>query len=362
MNHCRCGASLPDQMLYVQGGPFDVHTAEGIATRAISLTVLPCRGLRRIVCDLLACDGIEFIHHRWWRDTVAELHARLLASRKPGAHAYAVAVARALACLRQAEKDLESWKLGIDPHLLPPESGETKPQAGSGRDSLVTAGPHPDFQAWDPFYVIRSTYKCWRCGHISAVASLVVERWVDLSEERPCALRDSPPDYTQWVVLLGNIELLSEELEDAVRQYAPDFRRDFSRTIKTSYFMNHCGACDARFGDFFLGDVGGPFWATTPEEMEAKGIEITPLPPMGIQLLRANAAAGGTIDRSHEHWWKEKVWRLSTTLQVREDPGLRACGVALERAMGELSYIERRIQDFWDRARTAEHPGGASLA
>lgn len=38
------------------------------------------------------------------------------------------------------------------------------------------------------------------------------------------------------------------------------WRSDYSNTVGSSYWMNHCEHCDAKQGDFFVQGPNGPFW------------------------------------------------------------------------------------------------------
>lgn len=221
-------------------------------------------------------------------------------------------------------------------------------------------GPAPDLLAWDPFYVITSKNRCWRCGELSPVVGLLVERWLDMDQVPPGISPNAPLAEPLWILMPYNIRSISAEMERAMRRFAPGLRRDYSRTSESSYLMNHCSSCDARFGDFFLGEVDGPFWATNPHEIAVKGIEVTPLRLKGMQALSCGWVASGAINRIYGHWWQEQVWRLRRTLESREESEFKVFGVALERAMGELSYLEHQIDFERSKVRKSqesEEPG-----
>ena len=114
------------------------------------------------------------------------------------------------------------------------------------------------------------------------------------------------------MVLVSDIERMAPELERVLREAAPLIRRDRSRTAGTAYYMNHCRACGARFGDFFLGEIDGPFWANTPEEIGEKGITLSLLPVKGMHGLRAGGSASESYIWVHEQWWWGMAQRLIT--------------------------------------------------
>lgn len=331
--------------MYGPGGPFDVSSAGAMEERRIGVSVIHSPGVYHVRCDFTVRGGIEFIHREWWRSTAAELLARLRESTKPGAGGFAAAVARALVCLEQAERHLDSWKQGRDPFV---DNGDSESLTSADGIPLVVPEPWVDLLVWDPLFLITSTYRCWRCTAESPVAALLAERYLDLSGGAS-PTSDDPPADAQHVVLVSDIERIPPDLERVLREAAPLIRRDRSRTAGTSYYMNHCGECGARFGDFFLGEVDGPFWAGSPEEVEKRGIALSLLPVKGMNGLRAGGSASDVYVWIHEQWWRGMVQDLITRLGKRDDRQSPAYAVALERTLGELSYPEQEIDLEHDR-------------
>jgi hypothetical protein len=342
-NHCECGTLLGDDEVYGPGGAFDVGTYPEMRARGIEVMVLPLERAERITCTWAKSAGVAFILRDWWRDTADELLARLQTSAKPSGRPYAAALGRALECLAQAEDDLQAWRDGRDPL----QEGD---YPAPGPDEATSLEPWADVQVWEPLFLMTSVYQCWKCGECSPVGAVLAERYVDLiGSERQARL--DPPEETQHVVMLCNIERMSQGLEQALADAAPQIRPDRSRTASRTYYMNHCRTCGIHFGDFFLGDAGGPFWACSPDEIRAKGISVTLLDVRGMQQLRCGTTACDVYVWAHEQWWRERFRRLVEKLEARGDPQSRSYATALARALGELACVEHEIRIESARAR-----------
>ena len=345
-NHCECGTLLGDDEVHGPGGAFVVGTFPEMWARGIEVMVLPLKRAERIACAWAKSAGIAFILRDWWRDTVDELLAHLQTSSKPTGRPYAAAVGRALECLAQAEDDLQACRDGREPLH---DAGYPAP----GPDEATSLEPWADVQVWEPLFLMTSVYQCWKCGESSPVAAVLAERYVDLiGSERQARL--DPPEETQHVVMLCNIERMSPDLEHALREAAPQIRPGRSRTASRTYYMNHCRACGIHFGDFFLGDAGGPFWDWSPDEIQAKGISLTLLDVRGMQQLRCGTTACDAYVWAHEQWWRERVRRLVEKLEARGDPQSRSYATALARAVGELACVEHEVRIENTRARQTD--------
>lgn len=99
---------------------------------------------------------------------------------------------------------------------------------------------------------------------VSPVFAIVAERYRDPWDDWT---GDAVPHELKHVVRLSDIAQMSPELERVISRVVPQIR-------------------GARFGDFFLREIDGLFWATTPEEFEKKAIRFTVLPVSGPQRAR----------------------------------------------------------------------------
>lgn len=341
-NHCRCGCILPDADLYGPKGPFHV---ESLPTQ-VAIDVIPFPQVQRITCDFAEEPGIAVILDGWWRATADEVLDRLRKSTKAGSRSYAVALGRALACIEKSERRLRELRQNSDRFA-------ENPFPDPGPEGHASLESWADVQVWDPLFLMWSKYRCWRCGEDSPVAALLAERHVDtIGGERPALI--DPPPYAQHVVRLSGIERMSPELEQALAEAAPLIRRNRSRMAGKSYYMNHCHACGSHFGDYFLAEIDGPFWAASPEALDEKGIFLQLLPVEGMQLLHAGTGAGSIYVWAHERWWRASVQRLVQKLTNHGGSESVAYAAALQRVIGHLDCLEINIDHEYARLRRVE--------
>jgi hypothetical protein len=121
-----------------------------------------------------------------------------------------------------------------------------------------------------PFYLLRSSEGCWKCGTSCRVVAL--------------ASGDEEP------FMLSSIESMPEEFLLAITAVHPDYELRYSQMAGTRYFMNTC-KCGAHFGDFFLfSEPGGAFFPT--EDEEAAEIEVIELPFKGNYVIACSPGMG----------------------------------------------------------------------
>jgi hypothetical protein len=122
-----------------------------------------------------------------------------------------------------------------------------------------------------PIWIKKSTEPCWKCHRTSQVfavsASVIID--VEYGED------DDDEEYEQTIdndddsIALTDLESIDPRIEAFFKQYAPGYRKDFSKTQDRQIYMNHCEHCDAKLGDFFLhSEPGGAFFPTTEYEEE----------------------------------------------------------------------------------------------
>ena len=110
-----------------------------------------------------------------------------------------------------------------------------------------------------PFWCLAaSTRRCWRCEVPSRVFAIML----------PCGyeawnVADDPAD-DGWMssedsTLLSYVGNVPESVVAKLRQGAPRYRVDYSRTTQSFYWMNHCEHCDAKLGDFETLQEAGAF-------------------------------------------------------------------------------------------------------
>jgi hypothetical protein len=150
--------------------------------------------------------------------------------------------------------------------------------------------------AWIPnlasarFFVASSQESCWKCGDISTVYCLAMpEGYLSMDvqgdpngEDEEAVVESVLADSGTFI---SNLTLVNGSVRRLLREKCPSYHLDFSQTNEGHYFMNHCGHCGAKFGDFYMHDEpDGAFFPTTEEE--AKNIT--------LQVVEATLLAQGS--------------------------------------------------------------------
>jgi len=121
-----------------------------------------------------------------------------------------------------------------------------------------------------PFYLLRSSEDCWKCGTSCRVVAL--------------ASGAGEP------FMLSSIESMPDEFLLAITAIHPDYELRYSQMVGSRYFMNTC-KCGAHFGDFYLfSEPGGAFFPT--EDDEAAEIEVIELPFHGSYPIACSPGIG----------------------------------------------------------------------
>jgi len=141
---------------------------------------------------------------------------------------------------------------------------------------LPDVGEASGLQISAPIYVVESSTCCWSCGCETPVIALAVDRLDGLKAEAE----------ESCLLLLSTVENIPGELANLLGRRYSFFRKRYSKTAGTRYFMNHC-SCGAPLGDFFLhSEPGGAFFPTAPEEVE--NIVLRELPVAGPFKVEAS--------------------------------------------------------------------------
>ncbi|WP_157654310.1 hypothetical protein [Burkholderia ubonensis] len=143
-------------------------------------------------------------------------------------------------------------------------------------DIEALAGWMPHYVA-PHFYIAQNHQSCWRCGEISPVYCLAstgdyLERCLDYDDE------DQPIEAVEWSIaeygsfvgtFIGNMTVVNGTVRRLIKERCPSYYLDHSKMADSSYYMNHCAECDAKFGDFFIhSEPGGAFFPVSEGEAE----------------------------------------------------------------------------------------------
>lgn len=93
-------------------------------------------------------------------------------------------------------------------------------------------------------YLLKMQHKCWKCGQEISVIMLATDRSYSPEEN----YRKSAN-----LQLLTYVKSMPDALKGFLQQYL--YYPSFSRTIKETYFVNHCPYCKSISGDNFLHEI-----------------------------------------------------------------------------------------------------------
>lgn len=116
------------------------------------------------------------------------------------------------------------------------------------------------------FFLAETARRCQRCHGCTRVVAILLPAGHEVLRE------DDDPTQDHWErsdepTLLSYVNYLPERAGRAVRQLAPRYRLDDSRTLGYAYWMNHCEHCDAKLGDSRLHEhLGAGFDPATPAQ------------------------------------------------------------------------------------------------
>jgi hypothetical protein len=111
----------------------------------------------------------------------------------------------------------------------------------------------------DHYYIAQSFRVCWQCGYKSQVYAIILPK--------------NPSRSREYAKILYYLQHINEGAQKRFEALAPHYFYDYSRTISSSYWMNHCQKCKARFGDFeTVEEYASPFRPMSIDE--AKNITL----------------------------------------------------------------------------------------
>lgn len=131
-------------------------------------------------------------------------------------------------------------------------------------------------------YLIQSQESCYKCNNKTEVFCIAGD-----------GILFDEDDPLNSFVRIFHVESLPKKLSLSLKERAPTYYVDYSRTANGNYYMNHC-KCGAKLGDFFMHcEPGGAFLPMYKEDV--KGISILDL---SINDNLKVKASYGTDDQS----------------------------------------------------------------
>jgi uncharacterized protein DUF5710 len=123
-----------------------------------------------------------------------------------------------------------------------PEGVDTEPLR---KWAPVPESPNIRAECW---FLARSARQCWRCHASSSVFGIV------LPEECEVLIVEEDPEDDYWeegagLTTLSYVRYVAPSVANRLQDMAPLYRIDYSQTIHSFYWMNHCEHCGTKLGD-----------------------------------------------------------------------------------------------------------------
>lgn len=113
-----------------------------------------------------------------------------------------------------------------------------------------------------PVWLLESESSCWKCQRRSPVFCLACSDVRDAQDDREGAYEDD-----EEVLLISDMASVDSRIQRWLRELAPDYRPDWSKTQDARVWMNHCAHCGAKMGDFYLhSEPGGAFFSVSNQQ------------------------------------------------------------------------------------------------
>ena len=109
----------------------------------------------------------------------------------------------------------------------------------------------------DDLYIAVSNERCWKCNAVSPVVSLGSINFTYVETES--GYDPYNIEFDNELSFFTAVKHLSDDLSEYIKKNVPFYFLDYSKTIESKYWMNHCKYCNAKFGDFYLHESGGSF-------------------------------------------------------------------------------------------------------
>jgi hypothetical protein len=119
-------------------------------------------------------------------------------------------------------------------------------------------------------FIARSATKCWACNKLTSVYGFVLpsgHEILEFGEEE-----DAPDIWCRYdePAIVYYISNLQQAVVDRIRSFTKRYRVAYSKTTRSSYWMNHCEHCGMKQGDFEMYcEPGGAFYPTDDTEASA---------------------------------------------------------------------------------------------
>ena len=103
--------------------------------------------------------------------------------------------------------------------------------------------------------VVGAPRKCWVCGVVTPVFAIALPPGYEVLNGE-----EDRWERAEGSVLLSYVSDVPRSVAAQLNLLAPRYRIDYSQTIHSFYWMNHCEHCGAKLGDFETMEEPGTFY------------------------------------------------------------------------------------------------------
>jgi len=97
------------------------------------------------------------------------------------------------------------------------------------------------------YFIAQSVRACWHCDRDSHVFSFLLPRGHQTRQDSDESAQWEPQESEAIIYYITQIP---ESVQVQMRSVTGHYRKDFSKTTQSFYWMNHCEHCAAKLGDF----------------------------------------------------------------------------------------------------------------
>lgn len=140
------------------------------------------------------------------------------------------------------------------------QNNNNKPNNTNNLDNNINSDTANNVITANKYYIVCKKAKCYGCNKETQIWGILLP--VENNEEQ------QENDTTMFVMYL---EDLSSNVVLEIAKHTKYYRKDYSATTNSYYYMNHCEHCNAKIGDFFIYyEPDGCFSIINQEEKETE--------------------------------------------------------------------------------------------
>ena len=138
------------------------------------------------------------------------------------------------------------------------------------------------------FLIAKADGACYKCHALNEFVAIIAPPGHEVLDEDE-GERKAIGEFSS----LGWIRNINPDAAQAVQKLSPDWKYARSQTLEGSVYMNHCRACQAHQGDYFLhAEPDSPFF---PDQVESNKIRLTELLNVPLAVDYGMMSSGGQV-------------------------------------------------------------------